>query len=121
MGKKITLQPLLPKLVVEKVDEGNIEEFAEFLCKHKELFPALEHVLAATIRKNSTRIYIYDYGRSDEEMPVICKVGDWLVVSENGTRHFTDSRIVHRGVVDGLPREMFTPIEADVLDVPSFI
>ena len=116
MGKVIVMQPVLPQLTVEKVDEDNIKEFGDFLRAHNELFPALKHVATYAMRQRKQMVYLADRGgRVSEDSDVIFKIGDYLVISENGFRHFTDKPYIRHGLVNDLPAELFLPIEAKIV------
>lgn len=126
MGTKIVIQPLLPKISVEKVDWDNIESILALLKSNSELFTVFAKQLDN--REARSRLFIDDdkivlpsAGSYLGTHKVIATVGDFYAVSENGYRHFTHQTAIRHGVLNTLPREMFIPLTGDVLDEVSFM
>jgi hypothetical protein len=113
MSKTFMMQPVLPVFQVTQVDADNIKEFVDFARIHPDKFPALKNVGVERICQEEDKAFIP--GLPGHDNVVICEVGSYLVISENGYRHFTESRIVKHGVVADFPQELFFPIEAVLL------
>jgi len=115
MSETIALQSVLPTLSAEKITTANIKKYGELLRTDKSLFPALKNVPVDRMRQRKESVYIPDTGNRDPDGRVLFELGDYIVFSSNGTRHFAKSDTINHGAVIDLPSEMFLPVGAKVL------
>lgn len=120
----LIFQPVLPKLAVTKISTSEqVIEISAFIEAHPRLFLNLPNdpkEVDLIVKDDRVLIPSSDYD-SYGAAEIIFKIGDYLVVSENGKRYFTSNDTVKHGVFDKFPARLFTPIEGTKLDEPSFV
>jgi len=114
--------PVLPKLSVTKIETTEqVKEIGAFLRSYPYLFVGLPSFFSySAMRVRKAAAYIPAQHSNDINHDIFV-IGDYLVVSENGTRYFTKEESVKHGVFRGFPAELFVPIEGEKLNEPSFV
>lgn len=105
-------QPVLPKLTVGRIDTvEDLQQIFNLSRSHPEFFPQLKNK-DYTLQDGEIRTTKIPGGYPRKTLiQTYAKVGDYLVLSENGARYITSDALVRHGVFNNFPVWLFTPIE----------
>lgn len=119
--KFFRMQP--PEIQVQQVCQEDLKDFLSLMQTHEHFFPNYKRELKSDQRLKIQGNQLVSVGVNDKffsEPPlplVIVTVGDFYLLSNNGTRFFTSDARVKNGMMFGLPQELFIPVYGSEITV----